>query len=43
MAKTLDIISRIELKYNKLSKGPKKIAAYITEHYDSAVFMTGQN
>ena len=40
MAKTVDIISRIEMKYNKLSKGQKKIAAYITEHYDSAVFMT---
>lgn len=40
MQKTVDIIARIEMKYPKMSKGQKKIADYITEYYDTAVFMT---
>ena len=37
---TVDIITRINDGYNKMSKGHKAIAAYITDHYDQAVFMT---
>ncbi len=40
MQKTVDIIARIEMKYPKMSKGQKKIADYISEYYDTAVFMT---
>lgn len=35
-----DVISRINEKYAGLSKGHKKIAGYIVDHYDKAVFMT---
>ncbi|MBO5165861.1 MAG: MurR/RpiR family transcriptional regulator [Lachnospiraceae bacterium] len=35
-----DIISRINEKYNTMSKGHKAIAGYIKDHYDQAVFMT---
>lgn len=35
-----DIISRINEKYSRMSKGHKAIAAYIIDHYDQAVFMT---
>lgn len=35
-----DIISRIDEKYGKMSKSHKTIAAYITDHYEQAVFMT---
>lgn len=35
-----DIISRINEKYSGMSKGHKAIAAYVTDHYDQAVFMT---
>ena len=38
MSKTL--FSRIHEKENRLSKGQKRIAAYIMEHYDKASFMT---
>ena len=40
MDKTTDIISRINELYSNMSKGHKRIARYITEHYDQAVFMT---
>ena len=40
MGNHFDVLSRIEAKYNKMSKSHKAIAAYITEHYDQAVFMT---
>ncbi len=40
MDKTTDIISRIKELYSNMSKGHKRIAQYITEHYDQAVFMT---
>ncbi len=36
----LTIIQRIEDNYKKMSKGHKKIAAFILDHYESAVFMT---
>lgn len=35
-----DIISRINEKYSRMSKGHRAIAAYIMDHYDQAVFMT---
>lgn len=34
------LISRIEKVYPTLSKGHKRIASFITEHYDKAAFMT---
>lgn len=40
MDKCNDIISRINEKYAKMSKGHKAIASYITDHYDQAAFMT---
>ncbi len=35
-----DIITRMNEKYFKMSKGHKAIAAYISDHYDQAAFMT---
>ena len=35
-----DIITRMNEKYMKMSKGHKAIAAYISDNYDQAVFMT---
>ena len=35
-----DIIRLIDEKYGRMSKSHKKIAAFIREHYDQAVFMT---
>ena len=36
----LDLMSNIEQKYQGLSKGQKRIADYILQHYDKAAFMT---
>lgn len=35
-----DIMSRINEKFNKMSKSHKKIAVYIIDHYEQAAFMT---
>ncbi|NLL78958.1 MAG: MurR/RpiR family transcriptional regulator [Clostridiales bacterium] len=35
-----DIITRMNEAYPKMSKGHKAIAAYISDHYEEAVFMT---
>lgn len=35
-----DLIKKINDNYNILSKGQKKLANYIVEHYDKAVFLT---
>lgn len=35
-----DVLSKMNEKYGRMSKGHKAIAAYITDHYDQAVFMT---
>lgn len=35
-----DTMSRINEKFNKMSKGHKKIATYIMDHYEQAAFMT---
>ena len=39
-AENIDVISKINEKYPKMSKSHKAIAAYITDHYEQAVFMT---
>ena len=35
-----DTISRINEKFCKMSKGQKKIATFIIDHYEQAAFMT---
>ena len=37
---TEDVLSVLEQKASSFSKGQRKIAAYITEYYDKAAFMT---
>ena len=34
------LLTRIEMNMNTFSKGQKRIANYIEEHYDTAAFMT---
>lgn len=36
----VDIITRMKNGYDKMSKGHKRIATYILDHYEQAVFMT---
>ncbi|MCI5771726.1 MAG: MurR/RpiR family transcriptional regulator [Clostridiales bacterium] len=40
MQDTQDMIDRLNLSGRKLSKGHRRIAEYIVQHYDKAVFMT---
>lgn len=40
MKNQFDVLNRISENYDHLSKNHKKVAQYIVEHYDSAVFMT---
>lgn len=40
MDEKYDTISRINEKFNKMSKSHKKIATYIIDHYEQAAFMT---
>lgn len=40
MDTTDNLLGRIRIHYNNFSKGQKRLAAYIMEHYDSAVFLT---
>ncbi len=40
MGNTNDLINRINERYGSLSKGQKVLAAYITDNYDKAVFLT---
>jgi len=35
-----DLLNRINSKYSKMSKGQKRLATYITDNYDKAVFLT---
>ncbi len=35
-----DLLKKISLEYNKMSKGQKQIAQYILENYDKAAFIT---
>ena len=37
---SMDIITRMNDKFIKMSKGHKAVAAYISDHYEQAVFMT---
>lgn len=43
MKSTKDLINEINLKYQTLSKGQKRLATYILENYDRAVFLTATN
>ena len=40
MATTTDLISKINEKYGKMSKGQKLLSNYIIDNYDKAVFLT---
>ncbi len=40
MTNTNELINRINEKYGSLSKGQKRLATYITDNYDKAVFLT---
>ena len=40
MGSTKDLSNRINESYGKLSKGQKRLAAYIIDNYDKAVFLT---
>ncbi len=40
MSNTNDLSNRINACYSRLSKGQKRLAAYITDNYDKAVFLT---
>ena len=37
---TNELLLRIEERYKKLSKGQKRLADYVCENYDKAVFLT---
>lgn len=37
---TNELIARIEAKYDKMSKGQKRLADYVRRNYDKAVFLT---
>lgn len=43
MQDTQDLIGRLNLRGESLSKGHRRIAEYIAQHYDKAVFMTAVN
>ena len=40
MNETYDTISRINEKFNKMSKSHKKLATFVIDHYEQAAFMT---
>lgn len=40
MEQTEGLLNRINQQYHSLSKGQKKLASFIADHYDKAVFMT---
>ncbi len=40
MGKQLDVFDKLEQNYDNMSKSHKKIASFIKENYDQAVFMT---
>lgn len=40
MDETYDTISRINKKFNKMSKSHKKLATFVIDHYEQAAFMT---
>lgn len=40
MGNTNELTSRMNERYSRMSRGQKLLAAYITDHYDQAVFLT---
>lgn len=40
MTNANDLLNRINSKYSSMSKGHKRLATYITDNYDKAVFLT---
>lgn len=40
MEQSENLLTRIDQQYNKMSKGQKRLASYILENYDKAVFLT---
>ena len=40
---TKELLLRIDEKYEKLSKGQKRLADYVRENYDKAVFLTASS
>ena len=40
MEQSENLLSRINQQYSKLSKGQKRLASYIVDNYDKAVFLT---
>ena len=40
MSNTNDLTSRINSNYSSMSKGQRRLANYITDYYDKAVFLT---
>lgn len=40
MSNNNDLLNRINRNYSKMSKGQKRLATYITDNYDKAVFLT---
>ncbi len=40
LQESFDLIAKLNLNGRKLSKSHRKIAEYISEHYDKAVYMT---
>lgn len=40
MEQTDNLLTRLNQQFNSLSKGQKRLAAFIADHYDKAVFMT---
>ena len=40
MTNTNELTNRINERYSSLSKGQKRLATYITDNYDRAVFLT---
>lgn len=40
MSNSNELLNRINERYKKMSKGQKRLAAYITDNYDKAVFLT---
>ena len=42
MSNTNGLLNRINISYAKLSKGQKRLSAYITDNYDKAAFWTAE-
>ena len=40
MGKGENLLNKMNVKYQKFSKGQKKLASYISDNYDKAAFMT---